>query len=136
MSRAILPNRLDTSVSDAPTIEQAHHLMAQLQIGNADLYRNAVELFGWCVREVQEGRRIASVDHAGQPVREVAMPIMNPARVSRYIVVSGEGAQQIAHLLDNPPAPTEALRALMARTRQMQRLEEQASAPERSASVL
>jgi len=116
---ATLPARLDTSVSDAPTIEQAHHLMAQLQIGNADLYRNALELLGWCVREVQDGRRIASLDEDGANVREVTMPIMSPTRVNKHILVSEAGMQQIVHLLENPPEPTDALRALMARTRQM-----------------
>ncbi len=116
---APIPNRLDTSVSDAPTIEQAYQLMSQLDIGNADLYRNAVELMSWCVREVRDGRRIASIDEDGKSIREVSMPIMNPARVQKRILVSDEGMQQIVHLIENPPEPTQALRDLMARTRQM-----------------
>ena len=31
-------NRLDTSVTDALTIQKAQRLMARLQVGNADLY--------------------------------------------------------------------------------------------------
>lgn len=116
---ASLPKRLDTSVSDAPTIEQAHHLMAQLQVGNAELFRNAMELLGWCVREVQDGRRIASISEEGESVREMTMPIISPARVQKRILVNDEGLQQIAHLVENPPAPTPALRDLMVRTRHM-----------------
>ena len=55
----------------------------------------------------------------GPAALEVTMPIMSPTRVNKQILVSEAGMQQIVHLLENPPEPTDALRALMARTRQM-----------------
>ncbi len=125
--KAPSPTRLDTSVTDRPTIEQAHQLMAQLEIGNADLYRSAVELLGWCVREVREGRRIASVDDRGEPVREVAMPVLTYARTRRRLTVAEEALEQVVHLVEHPPAPTPALRDLMARTRAMREEPPQAS---------
>jgi len=47
---AIRTRRLDTSVTDAPTVEKAQRLMAILETGNADLYRGALDVFDWCVR--------------------------------------------------------------------------------------
>jgi|LakMenEpi03Aug12_release.lakeMendotaPanAssembly.Ray.scaffolds.fasta_scaffold78110_2 hypothetical protein len=114
---APLARRLDASVSDAPTVELAHQLMTQLQVGNADLFRGALELLGWCVREVQDGRRIASVGALDESVREVTMPLLSPSRVQRRLVVSEAAAAQIAYLLEQPAAPPPALRELMERTR-------------------
>ncbi len=119
MTKTAPAPRLDTSVSDGPTIEQAQRLMAHLGLGNADLYRTAVELLNWCVGEVGAGRRIASVDQEGRSVREIAMPALNASRVQRRLTVSEEGMQQITRLLAEPPEPTPALRELMERTRQM-----------------
>lgn len=114
--------RLDTSVTDAPTVEKAQRLMAVLGTGNADLYRGALDVFDWCVRQRQEGRHIASIDESGNVVREreLSTPLLEaaaritPTERSGHIVLHGEAFDQVTELLDRPAQPTPALRALMA----------------------
>lgn len=115
---AITP-RLDTSVTDAPTINKAQRLMATLHAGNADLFRGALDLLDWCVREVQEGRRIASIDPRDDipRARQFSTPLLEAARSNDHahrIELHAEAFDQIVQLLDTPVEPTDALRALMA----------------------
>ncbi len=59
------------------------------------------------------GRQIASVSESGA-TREFTIPILERARELNRIAASADAFSQITHLLDNPPRPTAALRALMA----------------------
>lgn len=114
--------RLDTSVTDSPTVEKAQRLMTVLDTGNADLYRGALDVFDWCVRQVQEGRHIASIDDSGDVARarELSTPMLDAARRHKSnertgrIVLHGEAFDQVTQLLERPAQPTPALRALMA----------------------
>ncbi|CAN5771497.1 hypothetical protein BH11GEM1_BH11GEM1_33780 [soil metagenome] len=62
MARPASAQRLDTSVSDTATVQKAQRLMSVLNTGNADLFRGALDVFDWCVRQVQEGRHIGAID--------------------------------------------------------------------------
>ena len=109
-------SRLDTTVTDAPTVQLAHRLMDAFGVGNADLYRNALTLFEWCARQVQEGRHIASIDESGDVTRELALPLLESARPQGRLVLHAEAFQRMVELLEGPAAPTPALRALMTET--------------------
>lgn len=108
--------RLDTSVTDRPTVERAHRLMAMLHAGNTDLFRGALDVFEWCVHQVQEGRHIASLDESGDVARarELSTPLLEAARRHDRITLHAEAFDRVVTLLDAPPEPTPALRQLMA----------------------
>jgi hypothetical protein len=98
--------------------------MNTLHTGNADLFRGALDVLDWCVRQVQEGRRIASIDptKSMDGVREFSSPLLEAARhedlddpwVPRVLLLHGEAFDRVVQLIESPPEPTPALRQLMA----------------------
>lgn len=113
-TRTSTAHRLDASVTDAPTVQKAQRLMAVLDAGNADLFRGALDVLDWCVRQVQEGRHIASVMENGGVARELSTPLLDTARRHNRIVLHTEAFDQVVKLLDRPAQPTPALRDLLA----------------------
>ena len=115
MSNAKTPmSRLDTSVTDALTIQKAQRLMARLQVGNADLYRYALDALDWCVRQRQEGRQIASLGPTNTMVRELSAPYLESAAVDdRVVHLDGAAFDQIVSLGDANTPPPAPLRTLM-----------------------
>lgn len=111
---AAAPQRLDTSVTDAQTVQKAQRLMTALNTGNADLYRGALDVFDWCVQQVQEGRHIMATDENGQPARELVTPLLGAAREHRRILLHADAFNQIVEIFERPAEPTPALRDLMA----------------------
>lgn len=116
---AATTSRLDASITDAPTFNKAQWLMATLQAGNADLFRGALDILDWCVREVQEGRRIASIDPQDDTTRarQFSTPLLEAARLhnrAQRIELHSEAFDQVVHIINHPSPPTDALRALMA----------------------
>ena len=109
--------RLDISVTDAATVQKAQRLASLLATGNADLFRNALEMFDWCVREVRAGRHIMATesDHV-EGARELLMPLLESARHEHGpLVLHAAAFDRIVEILEQPPAqPTAALRTLMA----------------------
>lgn len=106
--------RLDTSVTDTATVAKATRLMSVLETGNADLYRGALDVFDWCVRQVQEGRHIMATDDNGQAAIELVTPLLEAARDHGRIVLHAEAFDQIVELIERPAQPTTFLRELMA----------------------
>jgi hypothetical protein len=105
--------RLDATLTDRPTVERAERLMALLHTGNADLFRGALDVFDWCVRQVQDGRRIASLGDTGD-TREFSTPLLEAARQEdRRIPLHGEAFDRVAELIAAPPKPTADLRELL-----------------------
>lgn len=110
--------RLDTSVTDAATVEKATRLMGMLDTGNADLYRGALQVFDWCVRQVQDGRHIMATDEAGKPAVELSTPLLDAARgASSRLVLDARAFDEVVRILDHPDQTTDALRDLMAGSR-------------------
>lgn len=107
--------RLDTSVTDAPTVDKASRLMAMLDTGNADLFRGALDVFDWCVRQVREGRHIVATDDSGRSI-ELATPLLEAARGRDRIVLGAAAFDEVVRLVERAPAPTAELRELMAET--------------------
>ena len=104
--------RLEAQITDAAGVQQVERLQAMLGAGNADLLRNALQLMDWCVSQVRQGRQIASVSESGA-VRELSMPILERARAHDRLLFNADAFAQVTQLIDNPPAPTAALRKLM-----------------------
>ncbi len=115
MARPTLPRRLDTSVTDAPTVQRATRLMEELDAGNADLYRAALDVFDWCVQQARRGRHIMATDEGGRPAIELSTPHLEAARASaRRITLDGDAFDAVVRILERPGEPTDALRKLMA----------------------
>lgn len=114
MARSTAMKRLDTSVTDAPTVQKATRLMAVLDTGNADLYRGALDVFEWCVRQVQEGRHIMATDEVGRAPVELSTPLLEAARGHGRLVLHAEAFDEVVRVLERPAEPTDALRELMA----------------------
>jgi hypothetical protein len=111
--------RLDASLTDPPTVQRAQRLMALLQAGNAELFRGALDILEWCVKQVREGRHIASLDETGDVARarEFSSPLLEAARQDdRRLELHAEAFDRVTQLLEAPPQPTPALRELMAET--------------------
>lgn len=95
--------------------------MNTLDTGNADLFRGALDVLDWCVRQVQEGRRIASVDPSKSMdgMREFSSPLLDAARHEDTgvpwapRVLHGAAFDRVMQLVESPPEPTPALRRLM-----------------------
>ena len=112
-------SRLDTSVTDALTIQKAQRLMTRLQVGNADLYRFALDALDWCVRQRQEGRQIASLGPTNTMVRELSAPYLESAALDdRVVYLDGAAFDQIVSLGDANTPPPATLRALMNEARE------------------
>jgi hypothetical protein len=105
--------RLEAQITDSAGVQQVERLQALLGAGNAELLRNALQLMDWCVAQVRQGRQIASVTESGS-VRELSMPILERARTHDRLMLAADAFDQVVHLVDTPPAPTDELRALMA----------------------
>ncbi len=96
--------------------------MNTLHTGNADLFRGALDVLDWCVREVKEGRRIGSIDPSKNVdgVREFSSPLLDAARHEGMEepwaprVLHGEAFDRVVQLIESPAEPTPALRQLMA----------------------
>ncbi|WP_373065149.1 hypothetical protein [Gemmatimonas sp.] len=111
--------RLDTSVTDAPTIQKAQRLMARLDVGNAELYRCALDALDWCVRQRQEGRQIASLGPANSNIRELSATYLDAASLDeRLVYLDGAAFDQIVSLGSTAATPPEALRTLMSEARE------------------
>ena len=106
--------RLDTSVTDAATVQKALRLMATLNTGNADLFRGALDVFDWCVQQVQAGRHIMATDESGHAALELITPLLGAARDQGRTVLHTRAFNQVVRLLERPAQPTSALRDLMA----------------------
>lgn len=122
MARALpKQRRLDTSVTDTPTITKALRLKESLNVGNADLYRSALDVFDWCVREVIAGRRITAVGGRDDAPRELVTPSLQwardtaeeLARKTPKIILDSSAFDRVVELVRNPEPPTEELRNLM-----------------------
>jgi hypothetical protein len=109
--------RLEAQLTDTASVQQVERLQAVLGAGNADLLRSALQLMDWCVSQVRQGRQIASVSDSGSVVREFSMPLFERARAHGRLLVSTDAFDQMTHLVENPPAPTAALRKLMSSDR-------------------
>lgn len=114
MGRTATARRLDTSVTDAATVQKATRLMGMLEAGNADLFRGALDVFDWCVRQVQEGRHIMATDDAGRAAVELVTPLLEVAREHSRITLHADAFDTVARLVERPAQPTQALRDLMA----------------------
>ncbi|HYW31099.1 MAG TPA: hypothetical protein VE869_06290 [Gemmatimonas sp.] len=93
--------------------------METLDAGNADLFRDALVLMDWWVREIRAGRRIVSVDAQEDILRgrEFSTPLLDSAGTidrERHIALHGVAFDQVVQILQRPPQPTAALRALVA----------------------
>jgi hypothetical protein len=116
MARATA-QRLDATFSDPGTIQKIHRLMTLLEAGKADVFRGALDVFDWCIRQVQEGRQIASISENGTSIRELATPLLEAAREQQHMRLNAEAFDTMAYLVVNPPEPTSELRELMAEAR-------------------
>lgn len=114
MARSTSPKRLDTSVTDAPTVQKAKRLMRTLGTGNADLYRAAIDVFDWCVQQTRQGRHIMATDDSGRPAVELWTPLLDAARASDRITLEAEAFDEVVRILERPGEPTQALRDLVA----------------------
>lgn len=106
--------RLETTITDRPDIERIQYLQRLLDAPNASLLREALMVYGWAVREILTGRRIASVGPTGA-VREFTSPLLERLNwMSRERVqFAGEGFARVAELVNEPPEPTPELRELI-----------------------
>lgn len=115
MARPAPPKRLDTSVTDAPTLARATRLMETLESGNADLYRTALSVLEWCVEQAKRGRHIMATDESGHPAIELSSPHLDAVRMdSDRIKLEAAAFDAVVRILDKPAEPTPALRELMA----------------------
>ncbi|MDQ8153692.1 MAG: DUF1778 domain-containing protein [Gemmatimonadota bacterium] len=105
--------RMEAHINDPAGVQQVERLRAVLGAGNAELLRESLQLLDWCVTQVREGRQIASVTDTGS-LRELSMPTLERARAQARMQLPPEAFAQVTRLLDQPPAPTDALRDLMA----------------------
>jgi uncharacterized protein (UPF0548 family) len=114
MARSTTPERLDTSVTDAPTVQKAKRLMSTLGTGNADLYRAALDVFDWCVQQARQGRHIMATDDSGRPAIELWTPLLGAVRADDRITLDAEAFDEVVRILESPGEPTQALRDLVA----------------------
>lgn len=114
MARSTSPKRLDTSVTDAPTVRKATRLMSALGTGNADLYRAALDVFDWCVQQTKQGRHIMATDSSGRPAIELWTPLLGAVKADDRITLDAEAFDEVVRILERPGKPTQALRDLVA----------------------
>ncbi|MEX0892241.1 MAG: DUF1778 domain-containing protein [Gemmatimonadota bacterium] len=88
--------------------------MRTLGTGNADLYRGALDVFDWCVRQVQTGRHIMATDESGHAPIELSTPLLDAARGDNRITLDAEAFDEFVRILERPAEPTQTLRDLMA----------------------
>src|SRR5690606_28264178 len=98
MAQSTSPKRLDTSVTDTPTVQKATRLMSTLGTGNADLYRGALDVFDWCVRQVRMGRHIMATDEAGLASVELSTPLLDAARQNNRITLDAEAFDEFVRI--------------------------------------
>jgi hypothetical protein len=113
MARSKSPRRLDTSVSDAPTVQKATRLMKTLGAGNADLYRAALDVLDWCVQQARQGRHIMATDDSGRPAIELWAPLLAAVRPDGRITLDAEAFDEVVRILERPGEPTQELRDLV-----------------------
>lgn len=111
--------RVEASLTDELDVERLNWLRDALgEAKSASLVREALVVYGWAVRQVLEGRRLASVDPEGRPIQEFTTPLLERATWAAWarrepVKVSPEGLKRISRLVEDPPEPTEELRKLM-----------------------
>jgi hypothetical protein len=122
MGRTAKAPRLDATLTDVSSVHRAQRLMNTLRTGNADLFRGALDVLDWCVREVRDGRLIGSIDpdkHV-DGIREFSSPLLEAARHEHVDapnaprLLHGAAFDRVVQLIESPPEPTPALRQLMA----------------------
>ncbi len=110
------PLRLETTFSNPAEISQIEWIRDTVgERSIASLLREALMLYGWAVHQVVVGRRVCSFDPAANGFCEFHSPLLERARWARRqtVELSEEGLARMAELIENPPEPTEELRALM-----------------------
>jgi len=90
-------------------------LMETLGTGNAELYRTALSVLEWCVLQAKRGRHVMATDDGGRPAVELSTPLLDAVRTeARHIQLEATAFDTVVRILDRPPEPTPALRALLA----------------------
>jgi hypothetical protein len=110
-------SRLEATVPES-RMEQVNHLEEELGLSKSQIVDEALSLFFKTVMELKQGWRIAFLDANSQRVREFTSPALTQvewtARRER-IVLSDADFERTQKLLENPPGPTPALKAAVAR---------------------
>ena len=112
--------RLEATIAD-PRGEQLSQLAEQLRVSKSQLVEEALAVFLKAVLEAKRGLRLAIIDPTSrQAVCEVASPSLTQLEWTAHqasIAVTPEALDQVAKLVDKPPAPTAKLRRAVARQR-------------------
>ncbi|HZH75061.1 MAG TPA: DUF1778 domain-containing protein [Archangium sp.] len=110
-------SRLEATVPES-RMEQVNHLEEELGLSKSQIVDEALSLFFKTVMELKQGWRIAFLDADSQRVREFSSPALTQvewtARRER-IVLTDADFERTQKLLENPPGPTPALKAAVAR---------------------
>lgn len=110
-------SRLEATVPES-RMEQVNHLEEELGLSKSQIVDEALSLFFKTVMELKQGWRIAFLDADSQRVREFTSPALTQvewtARRER-IVLTDADFERTQKLLENPPGPTPALKAAVAR---------------------
>ena len=108
--------RIETTLTDELELKQLEWVRSTLGVKkNAVVLRDALVLLAWAVREIMEGRRIASIDRQGSSLREFSSPLLDRATwlQRETIELTPDGFARVAELVSTPPAPTGELRELL-----------------------
>ncbi len=108
--------RIETTLTDELELKQLEWVRSTLGVKkNAAVLRDALVLLAWAVREIMEGRRIASIDRQGSSLREFSSPLLDRATWLQRdtIELTPDGFARVAELVSTPPAPTGELRELL-----------------------
>lgn len=110
--------RLEATITDMQGA-QLEEVVEELKTSKSQIVEEALALFFKAFMETKRGRRVAIIEPESQrAVTEVASPTLTQLEWTAHrerVVVSEKGMQKVADLLEKPPAPSEALRRVMAK---------------------
>jgi len=120
-------SRLEATVPET-RMEQVNHLEEELGLSKSQIVDEALSLFFKTVMELKQGWRIAFLDADSRRVREFTSPALTQvewATRRERIVLPDTDFERARNLLENPPGPTPALKAAVARRNRRRRKKEE-----------
>ena len=110
-------SRIEATIPE-PRFQQVKQLEKQLGLSKSQIVEEAIALFFKAVLEVQRGHRVGFADDDEGLVREFTSPALSQVEWATHqesIRLSDRGFDRMQKLASNPPAPTSALKAALAR---------------------
>ena len=110
-------SRIEATIPE-PRFEQVRHLEKELGLTKSQIVEEAIGLFFKAVLEVKRGHRVGFVAEDKEFLLEFTSPALSQVEWAAHqetIRLSDRGFDRMQQLLAEPPVPTPALKAAVAR---------------------